>query len=459
MNKRKSLIIIFIILATALGITGTVVFFRVPYTTLTYTESDEIITNPSRGFYVQFDSGHLQKLYELDGSGITLVLLAYDIQDFTDRDLSQAKLDELSLAFDAIRAHGLKVIFRAAYGFSRNAEYSDPSSLNIIKTHISQISPILIENKDLLLTVQAGFLGPWGEWHHSNLGDDQGTPTQAIINELLAALCEAVPQTVSIAVRRPRFIRLIDTSIVDISRIAFHNDALLSTDTDMGSYDQAEYTRNDELTYIHERPYPVANGGEMPMLSMYTEPSVAFEELSLLKLTYLNHEYNKEVIAYWETVNTENKPFIDLIQKKLGYRYFIEKSIIPKSFRTDQSVKIKVTLKNSGFSAVTIPYRIELIVHDESGVRKIIPFEGINLQTLNSEQTLTMTVLMNLSELSHKFTLGLRIVERDMTQIMDERTLIRLANEGLTMKDGITFFASYDWDGKKYTLSSSVREQ
>ena len=196
MNKRRDLIVIFTILATALGITGTVVFFHVPYTTLTYKESDEVITNPSRGFYVQFDSGHLQQLYELDDSGITLVLLAYNIQDFTDHDLSQAKLDELSLAFDAIRAHGLKVIFRAAYGFTRNAEYSDPSSLSIIKTHISQISPILQENKDLLLTVQAGFLGPWGEWHHSNLGDEQGVPTKAVINELLAALCEAVPQTI-----------------------------------------------------------------------------------------------------------------------------------------------------------------------------------------------------------------------------------------------------------------------
>lgn len=453
MSKPKRLITIFVLLATVLGFTGAVVFFRIPYTTLTYKESDDIITNPSRGFYVQFDTARLTKIDELDGSGITLVLLAYDLKDYVDSDLSQAKLEELSQAFVTLRAHGLKAIFRAAYGFSGENDYSDPSSIDIIKHHLSQISPILYENKDLILTVQAGFLGPWGEWHHSNLGVDGGVPTAPIINELLVALCAAVPQPISIAVRRPRFIRLIDPTLVDLSRIAFHNDGLLSSDTDLGTYDQEGVSREAELKYVHERIYPVANGGEMPYLSHYTDPTVAFHEFSLLKLSYLNHEYNKDVLRRWETALYEGKPFLDVIEKKLGYRWFIQTAQLPQSFKSSQTVQIKLTMMNSGFSAVAIPYRAELIVSDKSGIVQVLPFEGINLQDLKPGQPMTMSVSLKIDTLSESFKLGIRIVEKDMTQITDERTLVQLANEGLSVRDGITVFASYDWDQKnKYTL-------
>jgi hypothetical protein len=192
-NRLKAFILISLLLATALVITVTVAFYHVPYTTLNYEESDEIIANPSRGFYVQFDTAHLEKIGELEVSGITLVLLAYDLKEFVDQDLSQSKLDNSSRAFETLKAHGLKAIFRAAYGFDRAYEYKDPTSLSIIKQHLSQIKPILSEYKEVLLTVQAGFLGPWGEWHHSNLGLDEGVPTTEIINELLVALCDAVP--------------------------------------------------------------------------------------------------------------------------------------------------------------------------------------------------------------------------------------------------------------------------
>jgi len=447
-NRLKAFIIIFLLLATALVITGTVAFYHVPYTTLNYEESNEIIANPSRGFYVQFDTAHLDKIGELEDQGITLVLLAYDLKDYVDQDLSQAKLDELSRAFDTLKAHGLKAIFRAAYGFSRAYEYQDPNSLSIIKQHLSQMKPILSEYKEVLFTVQAGFLGPWGEWHHSNLGLDEGVPTREIINELLVALCDAVPQPITIAVRRPSFIRLIDPERVELSRIGYHDDGLLSSETDLGTYDQPDYSREAELIYIHDRQFPVPNGGEMPNMSAYTEAEVAFKEFTQLKLTYLNKEYNTDVIDYWDTLSYQGTSFLDLIEKKLGYRWFIQSSTLPKYFKSSQTVTISLELSNIGFSAVALPYRAELIISDSSGIRQVIPFEGINLQTLKPEGSLSLSVSINVSELKKGFKLGIRILESETTQITDDRLLIRLANDNLIVKDGITYFAAYEWDGK-----------
>jgi len=455
-NKSKNFSVYFVLIAMVLVITGTIVFFYIPYQTIEFEESDRIIVNPSRGFYVQFDSGNLDRLDELNDLGVSLVFLAYDLNEYVDKEISQKKLDELSNAFKMIRAHGLKTIFRAAYGFRDAKEFSDPNSIEVIKMHLNQISPILKENADVLLTVQAGFLGQWGEWHHSNLGEDQGKPTERIINELLVALCEAVPSPISIAIRRPSFIRMINPELVDLSRIAFHNDALLSTDTDMGTYDLENSTREEELEYFSSRNYPIANGGEMPNLSSYTEPTRVVYEFSKLDLTYLNLNYNKEVLDYWATTLYEDKPFIELIQRKLGYRLFIQTAVLPSRIKSNQTVEIELTLMNSGFSAIALPYRVELIAGDNSGVFETIEFESINLQDVKPGKTLTITTQLDVNNLKGSFMLGLRILEKSLTQSSDERTLIKLANKEIKLINGINYFAIYEWNGDdKYELSQS----
>jgi len=427
-----------------LVITGTIVFFYVPYKTINLKESNAIITNPSRGFYVQFDSSNLDGLNELNDKGVSLVFLAYDLNKFVDSEISIKKLDELSYAFSTIKAYGLKVIFRAAYGFKDPMDFSDPKSIEIIKTHISQLSPILNEYQDVLLTVQAGFLGPWGEWHHSNLGLDDGKPTAQVLNDLLIALSEAVPHPVSIAVRRPSYIRLINPDLVNLSRIAFHNDALLSTDTDMGTYDLNHYQRNEELDYIFDQTTGVANGGEMPNLSIYTEPSLALKELSKLKLTYLNLNYNKSVLDFWSSTLYDGKPFLDIVKQKLGYRLFIQTLVLPTHFKSSQKVEIKLTLMNSGFSEMALLYRAELIIGNSTEIYKVIPFENVNLQEIKPGEPYSISILLDVSDLSKQFMLGLRIVENTIINVSDERTLVRLANDEISNINGINYFATYE---------------
>ena len=196
----------------------------------------------------------------------------------------------------------------------------------------------------------------------------------------------------------------------------------------------------------------------MPNLSTYTSPEVALKELSQLKLTYLNYRYNKAVINYWGTTLYEGKEFLDLIQKKLGYRWSIQTATLPQHFDFTHKVKIKLTLINTGFAAVALPYRAELIVSDDDGIRRVIPIQGVNLQDLDPGKTLTISAILNISDVSRRFSLGLRILETNMIHIADQRTLVQLANEGLFVQDGINYFASYDWDGqKKFTLGEPER--
>jgi hypothetical protein len=449
-NKRALTITLTLILATIVGISGIVVFFHVPITTQSYTPSDDLFPNPGRGFYVQFDTADLDRIDELADSRITLVLLAYDLVEFTDQPIAQTKLDELSRAFSQIRNHGLMVIFRAAYGFSSTAEYRDPTSLALIRSHITQIEPILRDNADLLLSVQAGFLGPWGEWHHSNLGSEDGVPDATVINDLLEALADAVPESVSIAVRRPRFIRAIDPQRIDVRRIAFHNDGLLASESDYGTYDAIGMSREDELIFMDERIQFGANGGEMPQLSAYTVPSTAYPEFQRLHVTYLNRRYNTSVLDDWATQTLFNENFLNLVEKHLGYRWHIAQTKLPTQFYAHQRVPVSITLTNTGFSAITFPVQAELVLSVDENIVAIIPFEQFNLMDLQPGSSMTLTQSITLKESYSTLRVGFRVVMLKSPS-PSEAYRIHLAND-LVEVDGVTLLATYHYQDDLFPL-------
>jgi hypothetical protein len=118
---------------------------------------------------------------------------------------------------------------------------------------------------------------------------------------------------------------------------------------------------------------------------------------------------------------------------------------IPSSFRRDQSFTVKIEMNNVGFSAITLPYTAELIISDENGILQVLPFESYDLRELSPNSTMLLKMKINSKGLPKSFTLGIRFRETSMTQIIDERTLIKLANDFI-VHDGIHELANYQED-------------
>ncbi|MBH1941522.1 DUF4832 domain-containing protein [Mobilitalea sibirica] len=451
MSTAKKIIIALVIVLFIFGLMYMILYAK--KIKLLFTESQEALTNPARGFYIQFDSSRISKLETLRKEGITLALMGYDIKDYVREPISLEKLEELRQALETAKEYGIKVIFRAAYGFEAEYEYKDPKDIEITLGHIRQIAPIVNEYRSNILCVQAGFLGPWGEWHHSNLLPEEEQQSKKNRNTILGELIKNLDNNIVINVRRPRFIRDALEAGLDTQRLGFHNDALLSTDSDMGTYDDPKYSRTQELEWVSKNMSHHMNGGEMPKVSVFSSATNATAEFEKLNLTYLNSRYNKEVLESWKKETLNGRNAFDDINNRLGYRYSLKSVTLPKDLKIKKQFDVKITVKNTGFSAIKEEYVTWLIIENNGIVAKFqCDKEQIHLIKGMSEDTLKITANVPQIFEGKNLNIGIKIsgpADADTKNYYDS---VHLANEDIEYKNGVNYIATYIHEDNRYVL-------
>jgi hypothetical protein len=338
-----------------------------------YREGETAAANPERGFYAPRMSHRMGGLEGLRARGITLVLVEMDLRDFKDREISPEKLDELRRAFATSRANGLKVIFRAAYGFTGRDYRADPKDLGRILGHIGQLGAIFEADRDLLLGVQAGFLGPWGEWHGSSHGDP---PSLEARRAVLFGLLKAVPAPIPVQVRRPMFIRDLfagepggsdltakaASEGTPLSRTGWHDDALLSLPTDLGTYVERGWDRARELRWCENHGRYAPFGGETVPSSAGTPIEQVVRELEQLHATYLNSAYHRGTLDGWRGAEYRGENAYRHIERRLGYRLMADRLRYPATAAPGGTVRIELDLRNVGFAAPHLPREVAVVL-------------------------------------------------------------------------------------------------
>ena len=174
--------------------------------TITYTASNEDFPNPERGFY------NTNETHSATGQGVpegsinaarkmvrTLYLLEFYLTDYVETDISEAYLQTIRNKFQSLRDGGMKCILRFAYsnGFDASDKPWDASQEQVAR-HLEQVKPLIREFSDIIMVVQAGFIGSWGEWYYT---DHFGANSAR--KALIDALLEAVPENRHIELRTP----------------------------------------------------------------------------------------------------------------------------------------------------------------------------------------------------------------------------------------------------------------
>ena len=346
------------------------------------------IANPGRGWYRLVETGNsIPNLSSYRNSGVTLVMVETDLGGYASKELDSVVLNQIRNALTAVRSAGLSAIYRAAYSFSdtdyRNNVLREPQSIDLVLRHIEQLKPIFAEYEDVLFSVQAGFLGVWGEWHTTRFGNGKdASPNiehqRAVGNALLAA----VPDSVTVSFRRPEYIRNIaDTRVTGnvrgdhvpvtsaeafgsskIARSAFHNDALMSDESDMTTYSAPNYSRTAELEWINKHTRYVPMVGETNQPSEFNNTAAAIPLLNQINMQSLNCEYHETVLQKWKNTTYNGMNAYDYISMMLGYRFVLKSTRISQSVQQGATMRVELELVNDGFGHLLQEKKFEIVL-------------------------------------------------------------------------------------------------
>lgn len=344
-----------------------------------YEEDNSLFANPERGWHTgtYYSSDNLtahvdslqvatNRLYQYKQ---TLYLHVYYLTDYVSSDIPQAFIDRMQLNFNTLRVSGAKCIVRFSYKSSADDSAkpwdATPESVN---RHIDQVAPVLCANADVILGFEAGFIGVWGEWYYTTGfpmdpdTDAEWAPRWEVLNHMLASF----PQDRQIALRTPgykmQYLRQMGYGTEPLNestahkgtapaRISAHNDCFLSSSNDVGTYNTTQ-----ERAFWQADTRFTLMGGETCMLCGLSDKDNAIAEMERYHWTYLNRNYNGDIINKWR-----NSGALDEITCRLGYRIVMEEAYFGSNPRAGQKYQIRLTMHNAGFAAMQNPRDVELI--------------------------------------------------------------------------------------------------
>lgn len=354
----------------------------------TFTVTKHAFPNPERGLYAGYnfykpeDRLTPQYITQQRVRGITIIYTGYYLTDFMESDISQEYLDMIDANMQTLRETGAKCLLRFAYKTDMY-ETGHPwdASPEWVHRHIEQLKPVLQRNSDVVLCLQAGFVGVWGEWAYTDhFVQAPKTPEEyALRKEVMLALLDALPKTRQIAVRTPMFKRKMflesyaDTLTLetaysgsDLSRICAHNDCFGADASDMGTF-----TEKGTREFWKKETRYVMMGGETCVMSSFCECGQSLKDMEDYHWTYLSGP--AKISDRWEADGC-----YDEILRRLGYRLFITDVHHTVDPEAGKAFRLVIEMRNRGFAAPMNPRDVELILVDGNGKKTVYELDDVD---------------------------------------------------------------------------------
>ena len=302
-----------------------------------------------------------------------------------DYDLDSSFFETLRKNFEICRKNGGTIALRFRYD-ANGLDNPEPETFGKILEHINQIkeSGLLEEYKDIIMFVESGFVGKWGEQHGGKFCSLENKA------QLLDVLLDIVPDNIPVTVRTPNTIAKwlnvsedkLDTFIAEkgsrASRVGLYNDGYMGSDSDLGTY---RY-RNSSINFFYNQMRYTYYGGEFSgniefaMKYDTYKPENCIKEMYKSHLSYINGNIfslykNYTFGKIYDVENVDNSAYygqnvFKFIRDHLGYRLVLRKSDIQKEVRQGEIFNIKIEIENTGFANPIRKMKSELIL-EKSG--------------------------------------------------------------------------------------------
>ena len=412
---------------------------------IAYTESEKVFANPERGFYsaVDFYSASaapitMARLKLNRTQNKTLLYTGYYLADYMESDIAPEYLDLIRKNMQMLRDGGCKCVIRFAYKTDMY-ETGHPwdASQEWVLRHIEQLKPIMQEFGDVILCLQAGFVGVWGEWGYTDnfVIGPSGSEDYSSRKNVLLALLDAMPKDRQVALRTPMYKKniLLDSYADSLTletafngsntaRVCGHNDCFGASSNDYGTF-VGNVTRQFWKT---ETKY-VMMGGETCQVSDFCKCERSLQDMIDYHWTYLNSGYNSNVLNRWKTDGC-----YDEVERRLGYRISMTEVSYTRKPVAGEEFRIVINLKNTGFAAPVNPRSVELVLLDGEGREKVYALEDIDPRYWFAGESVLIDRTIKLPiDFFGECALFLNLPDPEETLRENPYFSIRLANDGI----------------------------
>lgn len=371
----------------------------------------------------------------------------FRLDNYRTQDLPQDLLDAVDASFSQARDAGIKLKIRFMYNYSSDGE---DTTLSWMQSHIGQLGPILSDNADTIASMDAGFVGRWGEMHSSSdiVEDvDDNDAVNAATAVMVESLLDATPPSVHVDVRYPRIVRAMFGErgySMDLeerfsgshqSRLGWFNDCLWSsrgnTGTYSGSNDDNGVFELDRDTFESVGRYAASSGESCSVggLNEFNSCEAVLEDMVLIggPDTLLR--------GYWSGMYERwiEEGCYDEVTRRIGYRLQLVSATLPVYAAAGVDLEVSLELRNTGFGKVHNARPLDLVfvsadheatVRLTDDARRQLPLSG---ETTTSAWTVPAPD--DLLE-GHEYQLFLRLPDPSQRLQADDRYTLRLANEG-----------------------------
>jgi hypothetical protein len=277
--------------------------------------------------------------------------------------LSQGMLDDIDTRLGAFAGSGVRLLVRFVYNFGPIGPGAMDAPIDVISGHIDQLAPILLKNKDLIFSLEAGFIGTWGEWHDSTSGNDTAAAQKIVLDKELSYFGDVFP----VLVRYPGDLIQYAGTLTPPPNLGLHDDYYASDGDDGGTWNPCitaiGYCFSGD-TASQLQSYAAEVSATSVFVGEFGAVDAALQSCSALaSYSYGYHLQSLSLFPYPATVGTElqNEGCALTFYNRVGTRIELEEASIEGNPTANGQLAIGITLINTGFGRVIRPRPASLV--------------------------------------------------------------------------------------------------
>ena len=315
------------------------------------------------------------------------------------QDLTEDALNVLQQTFDNIRANKGFVIVRICYDPWYNGRSNVTPEHKWVLRHVEQLAPVLSKNTDVIVALEMGMHGAYGEMHSDT------SITYDRVAEATNLMLRNTPPELKILTRTgnysakvlgfdnwgvdfhidgEKFAEIAKAKGDTMYRVGMFNDGYLGTQYDYGTWGadcKTSICREEGVAWLEKYGINTPYGGEALTTAngyqvINTPEFLAYEGFRT-HTSYLNIQWNNNLINSWKKTLFKQKDFdydpahvdsltgFKYINDHLGYRFVLRESWLSDTVGSDHMLHAKFRVQNVGFGNLTWKAPVKLAVLED----------------------------------------------------------------------------------------------